>query len=119
MESGLELHDGVAAVWPLAGVDKTLHYRSRGKLAETIAEGWLVRVPIGRRFVLGVVVETGATADVDYSKLKLVSQLCYDEPILTRELLELAEWIRTYYGTSRESVLETMIPATVRRGKSP
>ena len=84
-----------------------------------LPRGCLVRVPIGRRFVLGVVVETGATADVDYSKLKLVSQLCYDEPILNRELLELAEWIRNYYGSSRESVLETMIPASVRRGMSP
>ena len=119
MESRLDLHDEVVAVWPLAGFDKTLHYRASAKLAETIAVGCLVRVPIGRRFVLGVVVETGASADVDYSKLKLVSQLCYDEPILTPELLELAEWIRAYYGASRESVLETMIPASVRRGMSP
>ena len=119
MESDLALHDEVVAVWPLAGFDKTLHYRASGKLAETVDEGCLVRVPIGPRFVLGVVVGTGATADIDYSKLKLVSQLCYDEPILNRELLELAEWICSYYGSSRESVLETMIPASVRRGMTP
>ena len=58
MESDLALHDEVVAVWPLAGFDKTLHYRASGKLAETVAEGCLVRVPIGPRFVLGVVVET-------------------------------------------------------------
>ena len=92
-ESGLGLHDEVVAVWPLAGFDKTLHYRASDKLAGRLTRASCSR-SYGRRFVLGVVVETGATADVDYSKLKLVSQLCYDEPILTRELLELAEWIR-------------------------
>jgi len=119
MESRLDLHDTIVAVWPLAGFDKTLHYRANGKLGEKISLGSLVRAPIGPRFVLGVVVETGATADVEYSRLKLISQLCYDQPILTPDLLELAEWIRTYYGASRESVLETMIPAPVRRGMAP
>ncbi len=78
-----------------------------------------MRISVGRRFTLGVVVEMRAKADVDFSKLKLISQLCYEQTIMTRPLLKLAEWMRAYYGVKRESVLETMIPGPVRQGMSP
>ncbi len=114
----MDLNDEIVAVWPLAGFDKTLHYRAASGLAERISEGSLVRVPVGRRFTLGVVVGKGVEADIDFTRLKMVSQVCYDQPILTSKLLALAEWMRTYYGAKRESVLETMIPGPIRQGMS-
>lgn len=103
----------------MAGFDKTLHYRVAASMAGSVSVGSLIRAPIGRRFVLGVVVETGAQADVDYTKLKLVSQVLYEGPIMHETLLRLAEWMRSYYGCKRESVLETMIPAPARQGMAP
>ncbi|MDE0769262.1 MAG: primosomal protein N' [Opitutaceae bacterium] len=114
----MELDDEIAAIWPLAGFDKTLHYRVPAGMVTHMIVGSLVRVPVGRRFTLGVVVEMRATADVDYSKLKLVSQVCYEQAIMTKPLLKLAEWIRAYYGAKREAVLETMIPGPIRQGMS-
>lgn len=115
----MDLNDEIVAVWPLAGFDKTLHYRAPESLAERIEVGSLIRAPIGRRFVLGVVVERRATTDVDFSKLKLVSQILYERPIMSPPLLALAGWLCSYYGSKRESVLETMIPGPVRQGMSP
>lgn len=112
----MNLNDEIVAVWPLAGFDKTLHYKAAEGMSVQIAVGTLVRVPVGRRFTLGVVVEKNAKPDVDYSKLKMVSQVCYDRPILTPNLLKLAEWMRSYYGAKREAVLETMIPGPIRQG---
>lgn len=112
----MKLTDRIVAVWPLAGFDKTLHYRIAEGQATQVFVGSLVRVPVGRRFALGVVVEVDAQADLDFDRLKMVSQILYDQPILTGNLLKLGEWIRLYYGAKRESVLETMIPAPVRQG---
>ncbi len=114
----MNLNDEIVAVWPLAGFDKTLHYKAAEGMSQQIAVGTLVRVPVGRRFTLGVVVERRADPDVEYSKLKMVSQICYDQPILTPKLLELAGWMRSYYGAKREVVLETMIPGPIRQGMS-
>lgn len=114
----MNLNDEIVAVWPLAGFDKTLHYKAAEGMSQQIAVGTLVRVPVGRRFTLGVIVEKKADPDVEYSKLKMVSQVCYDQPILTPRLLELAGWMRSYYGAKREAVLETMIPGPIRQGMS-
>ncbi len=114
----MDLNDEIVAVWPLAGFDKTLHYKAAEEMSKQISVGTLVRVPVGRRFTLGVVVGKKADSDVEYSKLKMVSQVCYDQPILTPELLELADWMRSYYGAKREAVLETMIPGPIRQGMS-
>lgn len=114
----MKLCDEIVAVWPLAGFDKTLHYKAARVMAERISVGTLIRVPVGRRFTLGVVIEKEAQSDVEYSKLKMVSQICYDQPILTPNLLRLAEWMRSYYGVKRETVLEAMIPGPIRQGMS-
>tara|TARA_B100000212_G_scaffold340218_1_gene320254 strand:+ start:7639 stop:9924 length:2286 start_codon:yes stop_codon:yes gene_type:complete len=114
----VNLNNEIVAVWPLAGFEKTLHYKAAEGMSRRIAVGTLVRVPVGRRFTLGVVVEKEADPDVEYSKLKMVSQVCYDQPILTPRLLELAGWMRSYYGAKREAVLETMIPGPIRQGMS-
>ena len=73
----MNLNDEIVAVWPLAGFDKTLHYKVAEGMSRQIAVGTLVRVPVGRRFTLGVVVKKKADPDVEYSKLKMVSQVCY------------------------------------------
>lgn len=114
----MNLNDEIVAVWPLAGFDKTLHYKAAEGMSAQISVGSLVRVPVGRRFTLGVVVEKNAEPDVDYSRLKMVSQVCYEQAILTPNLLKLAEWMRSYYGAKREAVLETMIPGPIRQGMS-
>ena len=41
----MNLNDEIVAVWPLAGFDKTLHYKAAEGMSQQIAVGTLVRVP--------------------------------------------------------------------------
>jgi primosomal protein N' (replication factor Y) len=106
----------IVAVQPLAGFDKLLHYKVPESLRAAVRVGSLVRIPIGNRSHLGLVMETGAVPDCAPEKLKLVSAVLHDFPALTPDLLGLARWMHAYYAARMESVLEAMIPAAVRDG---
>src|SRR4051812_8607582 len=106
----------IVGVHPLAGFDKLLHYRVPEHLRDGIGIGSLVRVPVGHAIRLGVVGEEGAPKDFPVERLKLVTQVVYPFPALPPDLLGLARWMAVYYASGLDSIIETMIPAAVRRG---
>ena len=106
----------IVGVHPLAGFDKILHYNVPEALRAPLAVGSLVRVPVGRTMCLAVVGVIGPPADFPVDRLKSVVEVVYPFPALTKDLLELARWMASYYSANLESVIETMIPAAVRRG---
>ncbi|HEY1107185.1 MAG TPA: primosomal protein N', partial [Opitutaceae bacterium] len=106
----------IVGVHPLAGFDKVLHYKVPPHLAATVAIGSLVRVPIVNAFKLGIVGEIGAPADFPVERLKSVAHVVYPFPALSPDLLDLARWMARYYACGLDSIIETMIPAAVRRG---
>ena len=106
----------IVGVHPLAGFDKVLHYRVPEPMRAEVQVGSLVRVPILNTLRLGVVGEVGAPRDFPVDRLKAVAQVAYPCPAFTPELLELARWMARYYACGIDSVIETMIPAAVRRG---
>lgn len=106
----------IVGVHPLAGFDKVLHYKVPPHLAATVTVGSLVRVPIVNAFKLGIVGEIGAPVDFPVERLKSVAQVVYPFPALSPDLLELARWMARYYACGLDSIIETMIPAAVRRG---
>ncbi len=102
-------------VHPLAGFDKLLHYRVPEALRASVAVGSLVRVPIRGQFTLGLVGEIGAPKDFPPEKLKPIAAVVYDFPALTPDLLGLARWMAAYYAAPLDGVIETMLPAAVRK----
>lgn len=104
------------AVQPLAGFDKLLHYRAPEALRAAVRAGGLVRIPLGRRQALGLVMETEARPDVPLERLRLLTGVLHDHPALTPDLLTLARWMHGYYAARMETVLEAMIPGAVRGG---
>lgn len=106
----------IISVQPLTGIDRALAYKVGSELGAKIAVGSLVRVPLGRRSELGMVAEIDPELDIEPAKLKYVHTLEQPFPVLTAELLELAQWIAQYYAAKLETVLEAMIPAAVRKG---
>lgn len=103
-------------VCPLSGVGKRLGYRVPPHLRGKVRVGCLVRVPVLGRSILAVVREEGAPADFPLSRLKMVHSLEQPIPVLTPDLLELAEWMGRYYACGLDAVLEVMMPAPVRKG---
>lgn len=111
-------HDGpdTIEVIPLTGLKKSLGYRVPDTMRGNIAVGSLVRVPILRRQELGIVQSLQAPGDFPSDKLKFIYGLVHPFPVLTSDLLKLAQWMQGYYAASAELVLTAMIPAAVRRG---
>lgn len=103
-------------VHPLAGFDKILHYKVPEGLQSSVRLGSLVRVPLGRRLVLGIVGTLEAPADYPADKLKNVVQAVYHFPVMPSDLLDLARWIAVYYAAPMDGVIEAMVPAPVRVG---
>jgi len=106
----------IVGVHPLAGFDKLLHYRVPDSMHGAVAVGSLVRVPILKMQHLGVVGVIGAPADFPIDRLKFITESLHPYPALTPDLVALAHWIASYYAAPLDSVIETMIPAAVRRG---
>jgi len=60
--------------------------------------GSLVRVPFGRTNLSGIVVQkVGQPTDFDPSKIKAISELEIQPPVLSPELLKLTQWMSQYY----------------------
>jgi primosomal protein N' (replication factor Y) (superfamily II helicase) len=106
----------IVGVHPLAGFDKVLHYRVPDSWAGSVGVGSLVRVPIVNTLKLGIVGEMGAPKDFPLERLKQIAQVVYPFPALPPDLLGLARWMARYYACGLDSIIETMIPAAVRRG---
>jgi primosomal protein N' (replication factor Y) (superfamily II helicase) len=106
----------IVGVHPLAGFDKVLHYRVPEHLRDSVGVGSLVRMPLLNATKLGIVGELGAPKDFPVERLKLLTQVVYPFPALPPDLLELARWMARYYACGLDSIIETMIPAPVRRG---
>ena len=85
-------------------------------------EGRRIAVPLGRggRQVCGWCVQQIHCRSVaeryDPQKLKSIVSLIDAAPLLTRELLDLAQWLSEYYVAPVGQVIETLIPAGVRSG---
>tara|TARA_B100001093_G_scaffold171386_2_gene164226 strand:- start:135 stop:2390 length:2256 start_codon:yes stop_codon:yes gene_type:complete len=105
-------------VQPIAGFDQALTYAISRELIKVVQVGSLVRIPLGKRNVLGLVSSLSSQEKLESSKLRHISSLVQQEPVLSKELLKLAKWMCRYYSCSMEVVLEAMIPAVVREGKS-
>lgn len=81
--------------------------------------GMRVRVPFGKREVVGVLLETAAHTDVPAAKLKRARRVLDETPLISGDMLALARWTAEYYRHPLGEVLHALLPATLRQGKAP
>jgi len=108
-----------------SGVDTVFSYLVPDALWP-IQPGQRVEVPFGRKNTLKTafcidnrVPEPDIDADRPEKrpyKLKAVSSVVDEEPLLDARLLELAQWISQYYVCPLGQVLAAMVPGAVKRG---
>lgn len=72
--------------------------------------GSLVEIPFGRKVSLGVVRKLHSRPAVNKSRIKPISRLVLPTP-LPDPLLELADWLKTYYACSSHAVWSTLLPS--------
>lgn len=85
----------------------------------TLAPGMRVRVPFGKTKTIGILVEVVAHSAVDNSRLRAALEILDEQPLLSADLLQLAQWASGYYHYPLGGVFANMLPALLRRGKAP
>jgi primosomal protein N' (replication factor Y) len=82
-----------------------------------VVPGCRVRIPLRNRPATGTVLRVAQKPEGDFA-LRFLTDLIDPEPLVTPELLKLAEWITSYYGTPLEQVIRAFIPASIRGEKT-
>lgn len=71
--------------------------------------GHRVRVPFGRRFLMGYVVAVDEKPAGDF-QLKTIESIVDKQPILNHEMLALSDWLARYVFSYRVQVIQAMLP---------
>ncbi len=86
--------------------------------AASYLPGMRVSVSFGRRQLVGVIVELSEHSELARNKLKKITALLDDTPVIPADVLELLKWASTYYHHAPGEVMANALPAVLRRGKS-
>ncbi len=89
-------------------VDRLFTYELPLTLRHRVAPGCRVQAPFGSRILTGVVMRTHAESLAH--GVRQISSLRDEEPVLDRELLDLASWIAEYYCAPIGEVIKGMLP---------
>jgi len=108
----------IAVELPVPG---TYHYAVPERLRGRAAVGARVLVPFGNRGVSGVVVGLGEEADPSLAedKIRPISDLVDNAPLVDRDLLDLCLWVARYYEAAPGEVLRAALPAGTQISSAP
>lgn len=77
--------------------------------------GTRVKVPFGKRTLVGILVRISEQSDLPREKLKLAYALLEPEPLLTTELLQLGIWLVDYYHHAPGDIFLALLPNLLRQ----
>ena len=84
--------------------------------AAGLRPGMRVRVPFGRRRLVGVVMEVGDSSELPPERLRPILEVLDAAPALEASALELIRWAAEYYHHPVGQVLATALPKLMRLG---
>ena len=79
--------------------------------------GSRVVVPFGKKFIEGIVIGIKNTSNYDADKIKPIHSLLEQTPALTKETLQLMEYVAKTCYVTRASALRLFLPSEMRKGK--
>tara|TARA_B100001123_G_scaffold206132_1_gene233650 strand:- start:3557 stop:5764 length:2208 start_codon:yes stop_codon:yes gene_type:complete len=103
----------VARVTLEIALRKEFDYLIPSELEGCVEVGTRVKVPFGRREVLGCV--TSLAEHSDHDSLKSITKIIGTQSLVTPRVLELARWIAEYYCCAPETALKSVLPDAVRK----
>ena len=95
---------------------RTFDYRLPADLEAQLLPGARVRVPFGRRQVVGIALEHRERTDVPASKVRPLQAVLDREPAFDETLLQLLRWAADYYRHPVGEVLAAALPVALRDG---
>ncbi len=97
-------------------LDKVFHYSLSKKLEKEIEIGKRVWVPFRNKDMIGFVVGFSNISAV--AKVKPIKSIIDSEPIVSKQMLELAKWISQTYLCSWGEAIGAVIPGVLKKGKT-
>ena len=76
-----------------------------------------VRVPFGRRQIIGILVATATDSDLDPAKLKRALEVLDETPVFDAVTFDLLRWSADYYHHPLGEVLAAALPVSLREGQ--
>ncbi|HEB86463.1 MAG TPA: primosomal protein N' [Gammaproteobacteria bacterium] len=89
-----------------------------GCTSAQLQPGLRLRVPFGRRVLVGVLLEVADHSELAPQKLRRAEALLDSRPILPQELLALMRWASRYYQHSIGEVILGSLPTLLRQGQA-
>ncbi len=89
-----------------------------GETVHALPVGARVRVPLGARSAVGVIVAHAPGSTLPGIRLRRITALVDREPLLEAALLELLQWTASYYHHPPGEVMAAALPAALRDGHS-
>lgn len=89
----------------------------KGCDASRVQPGTRVRVPFGNRQLTGFVVGLSDKTDFPSNRIKAASAVLETAPLLAPDLVDLYRWSADYYQYPLGQVLQTSLPAAIRKGQ--
>lgn len=93
------------------GIERPLDYRVPDGFAP-LSVGCRVVVPLQKRKAFGTVVSLKESSS--YTKVRFIEKIAEEVPSLPPDLMELAEWISSYYVAPLSRAIKTVLPSIVR-----
>ncbi|HVN99623.1 MAG TPA: primosomal protein N' [Steroidobacteraceae bacterium] len=88
-----------------------------GMSPEDLPPGARVRVPMGARSAVGVILAHAGHSPLPPQRLRRITALLDVEPLFDTQLLELLRWTASYYQHPPGEVLAAALPAALRAGQ--
>ena len=110
-----ELYLRIALPSPLR---RLFDYRAPTQVAVAAWQpGMRVRVPFGRREMVGILVETASSTHVPVDKIKDALELLDEQPLLPASIMRLCLWTAQYYQHSLGDTFSWALPTLLRQGE--
>jgi primosomal protein N' (replication factor Y) len=110
-------HEGVLRVVLNAPLRTAFEYLAPPGIAPgDVPLGARVRVPLGRRSTVGIVVDRAAKPSLGAPALKAVHELLDGRPLLDERLMQLLRWTADYYHHPLGEVIASALPKLLKLG---
>jgi primosomal protein N' (replication factor Y) len=90
-----------------------------GNDAATLLPGIRVRIPFGRRSIVGILLGTSDNTRVEARKLRRAQAVLDTEPVITTDVLAMVQWASAYYHHPLGEALAAALPVLLRQGHAP
>ena len=80
--------------------------------------GVRVKVPFGKRQMIGLVVGLVATSSLPANRIKAALVYLDNKPLFAKQHLDFLRWVASYYHQPLGEVIQVALPALLRQGQA-